>query len=125
MMTLIPILAIAASKGWSLQQMDVKSVFLHGNLKEEVYITPPSGLFYAPSSGVCKLKRSLYGLKKALRNWFDKFRSTLISFSFVQSWFMFLGTSLIAWKSKKQDQVFKSSTESEYRAMSSTYSEIV
>ncbi|XP_019224515.1 PREDICTED: uncharacterized protein LOC109206178 [Nicotiana attenuata] len=45
---------------------------------------PPPGLFSSPTSDVCKLKRSLYGLKQAPRAWFDKFRSTLIHFSFEQ-----------------------------------------
>jgi hypothetical protein len=43
----------------------------------------------------------------------------------ITGWCMFLGNSLVSWKSKKQDQVSKSSTESEYRAMSSTCSEII
>jgi hypothetical protein len=85
MTTVRTILSIAASQGWPLHQMDVKNAFLHGDLKEQIYMSPPPGLFSSPSSDVCKLKRSLYGLKQAPRTWFDKFRSTLLHFSFVQS----------------------------------------
>jgi hypothetical protein len=65
--------------------MDVKNAFLHGDLKEHIYMTPPSGLFSSLSSAVCKLKRSLYGLKQAPQAWFEKFKTTLLRFSFVQS----------------------------------------
>ncbi|KAL3338862.1 hypothetical protein AABB24_027804 [Solanum stoloniferum] len=65
--------------------MDVKNVFLHGDLKEDIYIKPPPGLFSSPTLDVCKLKWSLYGLKQAPRAWFDKFQSTLLQFSFEQS----------------------------------------
>jgi hypothetical protein len=85
MTTVQLIIAIVASKGWSLRQMDVKNAFLHRDLQEEIYMTPPPGFFSTTSADVCKLKRSLYGLKQAPHAWFDKFRSTLLGFSFVQS----------------------------------------
>ena len=65
--------------------MDVKNAFLHGDLKEEIYMTIPLGLSSSSSSNVCKLKRSLYELKQAPQAWFDKFCSTLLQFSFKQS----------------------------------------
>ncbi|CAL2235970.1 unnamed protein product [Prunus armeniaca] len=79
------ILALAASQSWPLHQMDVKNAFLHGDLKEEVYLKLPSNMPTSSPNDVCKLKRSLYGLKQAPRVWFEKFRSTLLGFSFTQS----------------------------------------
>ena len=84
MTTVRTIVAVAASQDWPIHQMDVKSVFLHGNLKEAIYMRPPPGLSTA-AHDVCRLKRSLYGLKQAPRAWFDKFRTTLLDLSFVQS----------------------------------------
>ena len=55
--------------------MDVKNVFLNGDLSEEVYMQPPPGLF-VESNKVCHFRRALYGLKQALRAWFAKFSST-------------------------------------------------
>jgi len=85
MTTVRIIIAITASQGWPLHQMDVKNAFLHGDLKEDIYMAPLPGLFSSSTSVVCKLKRSFYGLKQASRAWFDKFRTTLLPFSFVQS----------------------------------------
>jgi hypothetical protein len=65
MTTVRTIIAIAASQGWPLHQMDVKNAFLHGDLKEDIYMAPPPGLFSSSTSVVCKLKRSFYGLKQA------------------------------------------------------------
>ena len=59
------IIVIGASQGWPFHQMNVKNVFLHGDLKEDIYMAPPPGLFSSSTSVVCKLKRSLYGLKQA------------------------------------------------------------
>jgi hypothetical protein len=55
-------LSIAASKGWEVHQMDMKNAFLHGDLSEEIYMEQPQG-FMQDSSLVCRLKKSLYGLK--------------------------------------------------------------
>jgi hypothetical protein len=85
MTTVRTVISIAASQGWPLHQMDVKIAFLHGDLKEDIYMTPPSGLFSFLSSAVCKLKQSLFGLKQAPWAWFEKFRSTLLRFSFLQN----------------------------------------
>ena len=78
MTTVRMVISIAASQGWPLHQMDVKNAFLHGDLKEEIYMVLPPGLSSSSSLDVCKLKRSLYGLKQSPRAWFDKFRSTLL-----------------------------------------------
>ena len=65
--------------------MDVKNVFLHGDLQEEIYMKLPSGMTNSSPHYVCKLNRSLYGLKQAPPAWFEKFHSSILSFSFTQS----------------------------------------
>ena len=55
-------LSIAATRGWEVHHMDVKNVFFHGDLKEEIYMEEPQG-YMKSSSLVCKLKKSVYGLK--------------------------------------------------------------
>jgi hypothetical protein len=58
------IIVMAATKGWSLYQMDVNNVFLHGDLQEEVYMEqPPSYVDQTHPNLVCRLKKALYGLK--------------------------------------------------------------
>jgi len=82
MTTVRTTLAIAA---WPLYQIDVTNAFLPEDLKEEIYMKLPPGMYTTASDEVCKLKRSLYGLKQAPRAWFEKFRNTLLTFSFTQS----------------------------------------
>ncbi len=73
MTTIRAIIAMVAAKGWSLHQMDVKNVFLHGDLHEEVYMEQPRGYVDQTHPNlVCRLKKTLYGLKQALRAWSDK-----------------------------------------------------
>jgi hypothetical protein len=70
------LLAVAASRHWSLCQMDVKNAFLNGDLTEEVYIQLPPGLSHSTNK-VCRLCQALYGLKQAPRAWFAKFSATI------------------------------------------------
>jgi hypothetical protein len=55
-------LSIATSKGWEVDQMDVKNAFLHSDLSEDIYMEQPQG-FMKDSSFLYQLKKSLYGLK--------------------------------------------------------------
>ena len=61
------LLSVAANLDWSLNQLDVKNGFLNGDLEEEVYMEPPPGFTEKFGSKVCRLKRSLYGLKQSPR----------------------------------------------------------
>uniref|UniRef100_A0A5B7CIF2 Putative Retrovirus-related Pol polyprotein n=1 Tax=Davidia involucrata TaxID=16924 RepID=A0A5B7CIF2_DAVIN len=80
------LLSLATNLGWSLQQLDVKNVFLHSDLEEEVYMDVPPG-FPSPSSEgkVCKLKKSLYDLKQSPRAWFERFDGAMQTYGYQQS----------------------------------------
>ena len=65
--------------------MDMKTTFLNGELKEEVYMTQPEGFTsLASCNEVCKLQRSIYGLKQASRSWNIHFNKTIEKFKFVK-----------------------------------------
>ncbi|GKC42909.1 retrovirus-related pol polyprotein from transposon TNT 1-94 [Tanacetum coccineum] len=75
--------ANASHKNMTIYQMDVKTAFLNGELKEEVYISQPEGFVDQDNpSHVYKLKKALYGLKQAPRAWYDMLSSFLISQQF-------------------------------------------
>ncbi|WKA03781.1 hypothetical protein VitviT2T_021870 [Vitis vinifera] len=78
------LLAVAAAPKWDLFQMDVKNAFLNGDLSEEVYMQPPSGLS-VESNKVCHLRRAPYGLKQVPRAWFAKFSSTIFRLGYTAS----------------------------------------
>ena len=85
MSTVRTLISCAANFGWPLHQLDVKNAFLHGDLQEEVYMETPPGFSKLEAVGkVCRLKKSLYGLKQSPRAWFDRFRRALCGMGYKQ-----------------------------------------
>lgn len=79
------ILALAASYNWDIQQMDVVTVFLQGNLLEEVYMDIPEEFGNPKGDLVCRLHKSLYGLKQSSLKWNIKSIESLIKSGYIQS----------------------------------------
>jgi hypothetical protein len=79
-------IAIAAHRNWSIHHMDVKSAFLNGDLKEEVFVTQPPGFVdkNCPDK-VLRLHKALYGLRQAPHAWNTKLDATLLSLGFRHS----------------------------------------
>ena len=80
------LLAIVTYQNLELEQLDVKTAFLHGELEEEIYMTQPDG-FQVPGkeNHVCKLKKSLYGLKQSPRQWYKRFDSYMVKLGYTRS----------------------------------------
>ena len=80
------VLSLALIHGWSLRQLDVKNAFLHGTLKEVIYMEQPPGFSSSIfPNHVCRLHKALYGLKQAPHAWFDLFSSFLLRLGFICS----------------------------------------
>ncbi|GJS49253.1 retrotransposon protein, putative, ty1-copia subclass, partial [Tanacetum coccineum] len=80
------LISIAAYYNYEIWQMDVKTAFLNGYLDEDIYMVQPEG-FVDPNHPrkVCKLKRSIYGLKQASRSWNKRFDEEIKRFGFAQN----------------------------------------
>jgi hypothetical protein len=84
--TIWVLLSLAANLEWPLQQFDVKNAFLHGDLEEKVYMDFPLGFSTSSESGkVCRLRKSLYGLKQSPRAWFGRFTHSMRKYGYYQS----------------------------------------
>jgi hypothetical protein len=80
------LLALAAQEGWQVHHMDVKSAFLNGELKEEVYVHQPVGfVIVSQEVKVLRLRKVLYGLRQAPWVWNSKLDDTLKKMNFIQS----------------------------------------
>eukprot|EP00253_Pinus_taeda_P004417 PITA_04417 len=80
------IIALTASQGWNLHQMDVKIAFLHGSIKEEVNVEQLEGFeVHDRESHVCSLKEALYGLKQASWAWYERIDSYSMKLGFTRS----------------------------------------
>ncbi|KAI5332873.1 hypothetical protein L3X38_023002 [Prunus dulcis] len=79
-------LSLAVQFDWFLNQLDVSNAFLHGSLKEDVFMEQPPGFLDSTTPHyVCKLNRSLYGLKQAPRAWYEELFHSLLQLGFRSS----------------------------------------
>ena len=79
------LLALSAIENFFLKQMDVKAAYLHPKINEEVYLEQPKGFEKLDNNGkklVCKLKKSIYGLKQAAKHWYQELSTFLIQQGF-------------------------------------------
>ncbi|KAD0618050.1 hypothetical protein E3N88_43977 [Mikania micrantha] len=85
--TVRTVIAVAASLGWKISQLDVKSAFLNGILEEEIYVEQPQGFeITGQEDKVYKLHKALYGLKQAPRAWYSRIDTYLASQGFIRSY---------------------------------------
>nr|GEU59890.1 copia protein [Tanacetum cinerariifolium] len=146
--------AYAAHKSFSVFQIDVKTAFLHGSLKEDVYVCQPEGFIDTDHPiHVYKLKKALYGLKQAPRAWYDEFPTLFIrcfhddilvdlgfeltgfsdadyagckdTFKSTSGGAQFLGEKLVSWSSKKQGCTTLSTAKAKYVSLSACCAQVL
>jgi transposase InsO family protein len=127
------ILAIVAQFDLELEQLDVKTAFLHGNLEEEIFMKQPEGFEIAGNEEhVCKLKKSLYGLKQSPRQWYKRFDTFMMGQNYTRSEYdhcvyfkklldgsfiyllLYVDDMLIAAKSMKEINILKTQLSKEF-----------
>lgn len=78
--------AMAALNGWELHSLDVKTAFLFGELEEEIYLEQPEGFVVkGQETKVCRLRKSIYGLKQAALQWNKQLHKSLLEMGFTRS----------------------------------------
>ena len=78
-------LSIAVAFDFEVEQMDVKTSFLHGDLEEEIYMKQPKGyVVKGKKELVCKMKKSMYGLKQSPSMWYQKFDTYMLGLGFTR-----------------------------------------
>nr|GEY76244.1 retrovirus-related Pol polyprotein from transposon TNT 1-94 [Tanacetum cinerariifolium] len=134
-------IAYEAHTSFPIFQMDMKTAFLNGPLKEEVYVAQPDG-FVDPdhSEKVYRLRKVLYGLKQAPRAWYDELSKFLTLKGFTKDanhagcidsrkntsgGIQVLDDKLVSWMSKKQNCTAMSSAEAEYVALSASCAQVM
>ena len=80
------VLALVVQQDMELEQLDVKTAFLHGELEEEIDMMQPEGFIEeGMDDKVCLLKKSLYGLKQSPRQWYKRFDTFIVGIGFTRS----------------------------------------
>ena len=85
MNTITILLSLAINFDMELQQYDVKNAFLHGELEEKIYMSIPPRFNGSDGNKVCRLKKTLYGLKQSPCAWFGRFAKVMIANGYKQS----------------------------------------
>jgi hypothetical protein len=96
------LLSVAIAFYFEVERMDAKMTFLHGDPKEEIYMKQPKGFaMKGKKELVCKMKKSLYGLKRSPKTWYQNFYTYMLGLGFTRSkvdhcvYFKFIGDHLI------------------------------
>nr|GEX45809.1 retrovirus-related Pol polyprotein from transposon TNT 1-94 [Tanacetum cinerariifolium] len=133
--------AYVTHKSFPIYQMDVKTAFLNGPLKEEIYVAQPDGFVDLDHpKKVYRLRKALYGLKQAPRVWYDELSKFLTSKGFTKDadhvrcidsrkstsgGIQFLGDKLVSWMSKKQNCTAMSLAKAEYVVLSASCAQVI